>query len=465
MKHTVFRGFRIIGIAAIGSILTLAILMAFQLLTFQSPFYKAYQSFNWVYSHYLTPIPEEQLVDGAIQGMLATLQDPYSTYIRANADEAADHRETALGEIEGIGADIRAEGGHIVVISPVEGSPAAKAGLLPNDILLAADDYRLEGLSVEEAAKYIRGPKGSELSLQVRRNGLQHDFTLTMIRDTIPTETVTVKTLPNNIAVIRISEFAGTTGQQFDEVMANLRTEEISGLILDLRMNPGGLFHEGIAVSSHFVPEGELIALQANREGEMERFVSNRPSTVDIPAAVLVDEGTASTAEVVAGALRESAGLPLIGSQTFGKGVGQTAHFFPDGSMMKYTDVEMLNPKGTHFHHIGLTPDIEVTLPDYATLPHLQLTETYGNGDQGQEIRILQQYLEALGYEPGRTDGVFDAVTADAVAKFQEDQAIEVNGLLDADTVLAMSDQLKRQIQENDTQLDKAIDVILNTLR
>lgn len=452
------------GIAAIGSILTLVILMAFQLLTFQSSFYKAYQSFQWVHSHSLTPVPEEQLVDGAIQGMLATLHDPYSTYTSGNADEAADHIETALGEIEGIGADIRSESGHIVVISPVEGSPAANAGLLPNDILLAADDHSLEGLSVEEAAKYIRGPKGSEVTLQVSRKGLQHEFSLSMIRDTIPTESVTLKTLPNQIAVIRISEFTGTTGQQFDEVIANLRTMDIQGLILDLRMNPGGLFQEGIAVSSHFVPEGELIALQANRKGEMERFVSTRPATLDIPAAVLVDEGTASTAEVMAGALRESAGLPLIGSQTFGKGIGQTAHLFPDGSIVKYTDVEMLNPKGTHFHNIGLKPDIEVTLPAYATLPHLQLTETYENGDHGQEISILQQYLEALGYEPGRTDGVFDAVTEHTVTKFQEDHAIAVNGLLDTDTVLAMSDQLKRRIQENDTQLNKAIDVILKTM-
>jgi carboxyl-terminal processing protease len=445
MKFNYRRGLRIGGTAAVGGVLTVSILMAFQLFTFQSDFTKALRTYEWLRADYYGDVQDNQL------------EDPYSVYM--NVDETVAFNEQFVGEIEGIGADIRVEDGQIVVISPVQGSPAEKAGLLPHDILLEANGTRLDAMSLEEAAPYIRGPKNSEVVLKVRRAGIEHDFNVSLQRDTIPTETVMYSDLSNGIASIRISEFGPSTGDEFDEALQKLTSNHAKGLILDLRQNPGGTLQTALAVASRFVPEGELLITNEYNDGSTDKYMSDQ-TPIDVPTVVLIDEGSASGAEVVAAALKDSADIPLIGQRTFGKGIGQRVRVFPDGSIVKYTNLEIVTPDGYRYHDIGLEPNYEVALPEYAKLPVLQIKNTYRVGDQHQEISLAQQYLEGLGFNPGRTDGLLDKLTSEAVARLQTQASLEPSGVIDPRTASVMVELLKAKLKDNNTQMNKAIEVL-----
>lgn len=445
-----------LGAALIGSAVTLGALFSFRLLAFQTDFYKAIQAYQAIQDTYYKPVAASKLVDGAIRGLVSTLDDPYAEYLTGR--EAAEFSESVHGELEGIGADIRSDGEHIVVIAPVHGSPAAKAGLLPNDIILEADGQSLSGLSVDQAAERIRGPKGTAVSLLIRRSGVDQDFPVSVVRDVIPTETVIYTELPDDIAHIKITEFSIATADEFDQAVQQLKGNGAKGIILDLRQNSGGAITSAVAIASYFAGEGERVATLEYHDKSVEH-VSDQPP-LNLPMVVLVDEGSASSSEVLAGALRDTAGIPLIGQQTYGKGVAQRTLLFKDGSVLKYTVSEMITPGGFRFDGIGLTPDVEVALPVYVRYPVLQLSETYRLGDRSEEIGLAQKYLEALEFNPGRTDGVFDKQTEAALKNMQEKAMLDQTGELDELSAKAMNEMLRKLLTENDTQLQKGIEVL-----
>lgn len=450
-----FRKFAILlGAAMVGSAVTFGICFAFQLYIFQTDFYKAIKTYRMISDGYYKPVPSNELVDGAIHGMLQTLGDSYSEYL--NSEEVAEFNESFLGEFEGIGADIRLEQGQIVVIAPVHDSPAAKAGILPGDIILEADGHRLDGVSLDEAAQYIRGPKGTTVSLLIRRSGIEHDFLVTVQRSTIPTETVKF-TLLDEIALIKITEFSDLTGDEFEQALRDAEEHKVKGIILDLRQNSGGMLSAAVQVASHFVAAGETVVTLEYRNRPVIQHVSEPTLINRLPVVVLVDEGSASAAEVLAGALRDGAQIPLVGRKTFGKGIAQNVIYFQDGSMLKYTHGEFMTPKGSRYHDIGLTPDVDVSMPLFTRYPVLQVNQTYKRGDRSEQIALAQKYLEVLSFDPGRTDGVFDEGTMIAVQKMQAAANLEPNGELDALSTSVMIDMLRQLVKENDTQLKEAI--------
>lgn len=453
-----FRKFIVLfGAALVGSAMTFGVCFAFQLFIFQTDFHKAIKTYRMISEGYYKPVSSNELVDGAIHGMLKTLGDSYTEYL--NSEEVAEFNESFLGEFEGIGADIRSEQGRIVVIAPVHDSPAAKAGLLPGDIILEADGHRLDGLSLDEAAQYIRGPKGSTVSLLIRRSGIDHDFLVTVERNTISTETVKF-TLLDEIALIKITEFSHSTGDEFEQALRNAEEHKVKGIILDLRQNSGGKLTAAVQIASHFVDAGELIVTLEFRDRPDIRYVSEPTSVNRLPVVVLIDEGSASASEVLAGALRDKGQIPLVGRKTFGKGIAQRVIYFRDGSVLTYTDSEIITPKGFRYHDIGLTPDVDVPMPSYIRYPVLQVNQTYTLGDRSEQIGLAQKYLEALSFDPGRTDGVFDEGTMIAIQKMQAEANLEPNGELDASSAIAMTDMLRQLVKENDTQLNKAIEVL-----
>jgi carboxyl-terminal processing protease len=453
-----FRKFAVLlGAALFGSAVTFGVCLAFQLYIFQTDFHKAIKTYRMISNGYYKPVPANELVDGAIHGMLQTLGDAYTEYL--NSEEVAEFNESFLGEFEGIGADIRVEQGRIVVIAPVHDSPASKAGLLPGDIILEADGHRLDGLSLDEAAQYIRGPKGSTVSLLIRRSGIDHDFLVTVQRDTIPTETVKF-TLLDDIALIKITEFSNSTGDEFEQAIRNAEEHNVKGIILDLRQNSGGMLAAAVQIASHFMDAGEPVVTLEYRDKPATRYVSKPTSVYRLPVVALIDEGSASAAEVLAGALRDAAQIPLVGRKTFGKGIAQKVIYFQDGSMLKYTHSELITPKGFRYHDIGLTPDVDVSMPLYTRYPILQVNQTYKLGDRSEQIGLAQKYLEALSFDPGRTDGVFDERTMIAIQQMQTKANLEPNGKLDALSTTAMVDMLRQLVKENDTQLKKAVEVL-----
>lgn len=412
-------------------------------------------------SNYIEPVDRSKLIDGAMKGMLKALEDPYTTYM--DQEEAAAFQQQISSSFEGIGATMEEIDGRIVVVAPIKGSPAEAAGLRPGDQVIRVGDKDLEGMSVTEAVLLIRGKKGTVADLTILRSG--KEMKISIVRDKIPIHTV-YSEIVEEIGVIRIASFSETTADEFERAVQELKEQGIKGLILDLRQNPGGVTNTAEAVAEAFVPDGKVIVQFKRREGDPQLTVSNYRDLglADLPKAVLIDGGSASAAEIVAGALQQSADIPLIGEATFGKGTAQLSQPFRDGSSMKYTIAEWLTPNGSSIERKGLAPDIPAALPEYALLSIVSDELLMQENEFSEEIKTVQIMLEALGYDPGRKDGFFDASTKQAVIQFQESKGLEATGTVQGETTRAIVLDMRKLIEENDTQLQKAIEVVKEQL-
>lgn len=418
---------------------------------------KVAQVYSLLQEQYYHGLDRAKLVEGAIDGMVKALGDPYTSYMQP--EEADAFYENVSGSFEGIGAEIRSEEGYIIVVSPIHGSPAERAGLRPNDRLLEVNGITLTGMKVEEAVTHIRGPKGTEARLRIQRPGQEAPFELKLIRDTIPLESVITDMLPDQTAVIRITKVSETTADEFSRALNQVKAKGAKGIILDLRQNPGGLLTGAKAIAEYFVPAGRTLFKVKYTDGGMDVYQSAGHRT-DLPVVALIDGGSASAAEILAGALRESAGVKLVGQTTFGKGTVQTTGDLEDGSILKVTIAEWLTPDGNQVHRKGITPDVVVTLPDYADLPYPLVDREYRQGEQAPVIQIIQRMLKALGRDPGRDDGLLDSPTASALQAFQSANQLMPTGTLTEATAQRMTLQLQQLIKENDQQLAKAREVL-----
>lgn len=313
--------------------------------------------------YYKQPVDQERLVEGAINGLLETLDDQHTVYLAPEAESA--QRESFEGEIEmqGIGVEVTEQDGNIVVLSPIDGSPAAAAGLQPGDILREADGIDLSGMSVLEAAQIVRGPKGTEVTLLIERDG--ETFEIVVERDVIKLKSVRGEILEENLAYVRLSQFGLQSDEQLDEVLAELMAEDPAGLILDLRRNPGGGLETVVDIADQFLAEG-LVLVQEFGGGSEREFDSKKGGLAEeIPMVVLIDEGSASASEVLAGAIRDRERGILIGETSYGKGTIQTWRSLSNGGGLRMTIARWLTPDDTWVHEEGIQPDFRVTLPEF----------------------------------------------------------------------------------------------------
>jgi carboxyl-terminal processing protease len=310
--------------------------------------------------YFSQPLDQEQLTQGAIDGMLATLEDPNTRYLPPESESAA--RATMEGELEGIGAEVTNEDGNIVVVAPFEGSPAASAGIRPGDILREADGVPLTGMDVGEAAALVRGPAGTTVELLIERDGEQ--FTLRVERDVIRVPSVRGEMLADNIAYVRLSRFGNSTADELETILAELLAQSPTGLILDLRSNPGGSLTTAVGVADQFLPEGVILIERFGDGREETHESSDEGLAQDIPLVVLIDEGSASASEVLAGAIRDYERGVLIGVTSFGKGTVQTWQSLENGGGVRITVARWLTPEGTWVHEAGLEPDYRIPLPE-----------------------------------------------------------------------------------------------------
>jgi carboxyl-terminal processing protease len=424
-------------------------------------FAKLMETYKTIQDNYFQDVPADKMVNGAIDGMIKSLDDPYSTYM--DPTQAQSFHENISSSFEGIGAQISEEDGKIVIESPIKGSPAEKAGLRPKDRILSVDGKDLQGMKSSEAVTYIRGKKGSKAELVIERPGETGTMNVTVVRDTIPQETVYSEMRSDGIGKIRISQFSEPTGDDFSKALTDLQGKGMKGLLLDLRQNPGGLLSVAVDIGNRLIPDQKLILQVEYRDGKKEVYRSKH-GKADFPIVVLVDDGSASAAEILAGALKESGHYPLVGTKTFGKGTVQTTEEFEDGSNIKYTTAKWLTPDGNWIHKKGIEPDEKVEMPAYANLPYIDPEKELKLDAFSNDVKTAQQYLEALGYHPGRTDGYFDAKTKEAVVAFQRVQNLEANGIIKGKTTTTMIDLLRQKIEKNDTQLDKAEQVLRKML-
>jgi len=428
-----------------------------------SEFEKLYSTYDTIKDNYYEEIDEDKLVDGAINGMINSLDDPYSAYM--DKKEASSFHESISSSFEGIGAEIQEQDGQIMVVSPIKGSPAEKSGIKPNDIILSVDGKSVEGLSSSEAVLKIRGKKGTKVDLSISRAGESAPIDLTIKRDTIPIETVYAEMLDDGVAKIQVTSFSEHTVQELKTALEEMSKKDMKGLVLDLRGNPGGLLDQAIDMASLFIPNGEVVLQVEERSGNKEVYKSKNDGELKIPVAVLIDDGSASASEIVAAAVSESADIPLIGVKSFGKGTVQTAQDFEDGSNFKYTAAKWLTPKGNWIHKKGIKPDINVKLPDYANLPYISPDKELKASDSSSEVKAAEEMLKVAGHDPGKIDGFFDQETTNAVKEFQRDQKINETGTIKDDTTVKLMQVIREKILKNDTQVKKAVEVVKKEIK
>lgn len=326
-----------------------------------APFWEAVDLVQTRY--YQQPVDREALVEGAITGMLETLEDPHTIYLSPELETAQREEFEGDQEIQGIGAEVSQEGDDIIIVSPIDGSPAAAAGLRPGDILRQANGVELTGMSVAEAAALVRGPKGTQVILLVERDG--ETFEVTVTRDVIKIKSVQGRLLDENLAYVRLSRFGLQTDEDLKGVLEELMAENPAGLILDLRLNPGGGLDTVVEIADEFLPEG-LVLVQEFGEGIDREFTSKDGGLAEeIPMVVLIDEGSASASEVLAGAIHDRDRGVLIGQTSFGKGTVQSWQPLSNGGGLRLTISRWLTPDDIWVHEEGLEPDYRITLPEF----------------------------------------------------------------------------------------------------
>jgi len=414
---------------------------------------------------YYKPIERERIVSGALTGMMSVLEDPYSVYME---QDAAEHfSESIEGSFTGIGAEVSMEDGQVIVVSPIKDSPAERAGLMPKDIILSVNGERLDGLQLSEAVAKVRGPKGSKAELEIRRGQRAQPIQVTVVRDDIDVETVFSEMLPGGIGKIEIRQFAMNTGERFGEELATLEEQGMKGLIIDVRNNPGGVLPVVVSVTEPFIRSGEPIVQIEDRSGEREQTVS-KGSGKPYPLAVLINKGSASASEVLAGALSERADATLVGETTFGKGTVQVSYnkALSDGSLVKMTIAKWLTPDGNWINETGIKPDVEVLPPEFYNAPRLSKEQTLKRDMLGEEVRSAQLMLSGLGYSTGRKDGYYSEETAKAVSAFQKRVSLPVSGELDVKTAERLEEELFAWVRDasNDRQLSAAVETIKGKL-
>lgn len=311
--------------------------------------------------NYVEEVDPEKLTNSAIDGMLKTL-DPYSTYLSPER-----YRELEIGtsgEFGGVGMEVSEENGVLTVITPIEGSPAEKAGIKPRDQIIEIEGKSAQGMVVQEAVGLLRGPSGTPVKITIRRAGEQEPRVITLIRDKIIVKSVKPKLLENGIGYVKLAQFQDRTSQELTEAIAGLETQngaELSGLILDLRNNPGGLLTEAIDVVDEFIDSGLIVSVRGRtRDQTREYYATKNGSFQTFPVVVIVNDGSASASEVVAEALQDSKRAVILGTKTFGKGSVQTIIKLEDGSGLKLTTAKFYAPSGRSINEVGVTPDIKV---------------------------------------------------------------------------------------------------------
>lgn len=416
---------------------------------------------NLIERKYFEPVDRETLLEGAIRGMIETLNDPYSVYL--DEDEAEQFTDSIEGTFSGIGARLLVRDGKVIVESAIRDSPAERAGLHPQDVILSVNGHSLTGVDLNEAVNLIRGPRGTKAKLIVQREGVSEPFQLILVRDEIDLETVSARLLPDGIGIIEIRQFALNTLDRFKEELEAFEAKGMKALVIDVRNNPGGPLPAVVSIAQLFIPEGKTIVQVESRNGGREVTLS-QGAAKPYPIAVLINRGSASAAEVLAAALQESAGALLIGEPTFGKGTVQVSYDSEaGGSQIKLTIAKWLTPSGNWIHERGIHPNLSVQQPDYFRVARLSRERTLIREMVAEDVRSMQIMLNALGFNPGRKDGYFDAGTEDALRAFQRDAGLPETGQTDEATISELEERTRDKISDpaNDRQLNQA----LNSLR
>ena len=311
-------------------------------------------------SKYVDPtvLDYKNMIYGSIKGMVYSLGDPYTSFLTPK--ENKDFQESMNGTLEGIGAELTLRDGMITVVSPLKGSPAKNAGLEPEDVILKVNGEDITDFSLEQVVMKIRGPKGTKVKLTIGRKGQGEPFDVEILRDTININSVDWKMI-DGIADIELNQFGGKTKDEFTKAISDIQLKSPKGIILDLRYNGGGYLDGAVDITSEFVEKGKVVSVKKrNPEEDEVIYVTGKARMATVPMVVLINKGSASASEIVAGAIRDNGRGTIIGETSFGKGTVQEVENLIDGSSLRITIAKWYTPNNVNISKVGITPDIEV---------------------------------------------------------------------------------------------------------
>ena len=317
--------------------------------------------FDIIKKNYVEDVNDKEVIEYAINGMLQSL-DPHSGYM--NTEIFVEMQEETRGEFGGLGIEVTMENGYVKVISPIDDTPAAKAGIRPGDYITHIDDTGVLGLSLQDAVEMLRGPVGSNIIITIVRIGEEDPIDLEIKRAIITVRAVRFNR-EGDVGYIRLISFSEQANKGIKNAVQSLKNEigesSLVGFILDLRSNPGGLLDQSAKVADNFLDTGEIVSIKGRNKKDISRFSASRGDITDgKPIIVLINQGTASASEIVAGALQDHKRAIILGEQSYGKGSVQTIFPLKDSSAIKMTTALYFTPSGDSIHEIGITPDIEV---------------------------------------------------------------------------------------------------------
>jgi len=316
---------------------------------------------GFIQKDYVEETKSKDLIYGAIKGMLETLE-PHSAFMPP--DMYKEMQQETKGQFEGLGIEITIKDGILTVVSPIEGTPAYKAGVLARDQIIKIDGESTKNFTLMDSVKRLRGPKGTKVTITIMREGVANPRDFTLVRDVIPVRSVRHELLEKNYGYIRLSQFQEKTDGEFEKAMKALEEESkgtLKGLVLDLRNNPGGLLESAAQIADRFIESGLIVSVEGRKEDQNRKYYAHPDSHITYyPLVVLVNGGTASGAEIVAGAIQDHGRGLIAGTQTFGKGSVQTIIPLKGGSGLKLTTARYFTPSGRSIQAKGIVPDIIV---------------------------------------------------------------------------------------------------------
>lgn len=361
----------LLGGFALGSLATWGVLrwMGYPLqLQLGTPaFQKFFAAYQDLQTEYFRNVPQSTLLNGAIQGMVGSLGDPFTDYFTPSG--ATNFQKFLSGQFDGIGVTVESRGSLIQIVSVISGSPASRAGLRANDLILAVNGKSVANVPIDEVSSWITGPAGTTVEVTIERlSPDRQTLHFTVQRGVIQQPTVYDSVLSHGIGYLQITVVGANTGAQTAAAVAALKADHVKGLVIDLRGNPGGYLQQALQIAGNFIPKGDLVVRTVDRFGNATSYTSPGPGW-NIPIAVLMDSDTASAAEVLSAALHDDLHAPLIGTRSFGKGTVQVTQTFADGSALKFTVAKWLTPNGTWINRVGLQPTIAVPMPGRVAPP------------------------------------------------------------------------------------------------
>jgi carboxyl-terminal processing protease len=390
-----------------------------------------------VQKNYVDDTKVRDLVQGAIRGMLSTL-DPHSAYM--TPEMYKEMQVETKGEFGGVGIQIGVKENRLAVIAPIDGTPAQRAGIKAGDYITKVNEESTKDLSLMDAVQKMRGPKGTKVNLTIQRDGTSDPLQFTLVRDTIKIESVKSKVM-DNIGYVKLTQFQEATGRDLGRVLKQFKDQKVQSTILDLRNNPGGLLTAAVEVSEQFLSNGKLVVYTKGRESKKDEwFAKGRDQMDDSPMIILVNEGSASASEIVAGALQDYGRAVIVGTTSFGKGSVQTILPLGDGSGLRLTTAKYYTPKGRSIQSTGITPDIVIKPQPLTTVAKAETKP----GEKEPDNKTSKSPITG---GPGKEQS----------AATPKDDAVQRNGATPGPAPLDLSGEPSL---EQDVQLQKAVELL-----